>query len=99
MLTTHMGTETGNVLQEYCYDQATASSPKGCISLRQVFKRSGPTWRKGETIQADALQGTSLAATNWGGEPIRLYYQDTGLELKEHCCDSAGQGAGWYVGK
>lgn len=57
---------------------------------------STSNWQKGETLNSDALRGTSLAAATWGQDSIRVYFQNTALELREQCRDSAG--GGWYIG-
>lgn len=103
---TAMCVDLENKLQEYVYEKPPQPSPPqqpappksiSCLSLGRLFKKkSTAKWRVGGTLQADPVQGTCLAAATWGGESIRLYYQDSGLELREHCQDSSDN---WYVGK
>ena len=88
------------MLQEYHLQETEEPTSTGCMGLRRLLKRRQSRrakWKKGDTLQAHALQGTSLAAATWGDNSIRLYYQDQGLELREHCCDHPQNG--WYVGK
>jgi hypothetical protein len=56
---------------------------------------SGNPWTRGATLPT-ACPGSSIAAAKWmqDGIHLRIYYQDPGLALKEHCWDG-----GWYEGK
>ncbi|KAK7214779.1 hypothetical protein V2G26_002782 [Clonostachys chloroleuca] len=73
------GQLANNTIQEWCWDN------------------NGNGWTTGTNFGA-ALPGTSIAATSWGnGSPhhyIRLYYQDTSLNIIEKAWD----GTGWYTG-
>ncbi|KAL2019414.1 hypothetical protein VTK56DRAFT_9705 [Thermocarpiscus australiensis] len=59
------------------------------------FDSDGKGWKVGTNLGA-ALPGTAVAATTWGSNPyhIRVYYQDTDLNVVEKGWD----GSGWYNG-
>lgn len=72
------GQLANNTIQEWCWNN------------------DGKAWHTGTNLGA-ALPGTSIAATSWGnGSPhfIRVYFQDTSLNIIEKAWD----GKGWYNG-